>query len=153
MATIDFPSELPAAIREGYNTNHVSPFKRTGMASGRAKQRRTFTSVPTMADVTWRLSEYEARVFEAWFRYDVNDGTDWFNTTLKTPMGYQPYECRFADIYEGPRLTDEDFWTVRAQLEIRERQILTKDWYEYGRFALTDADIIDTALNREWPAA
>jgi hypothetical protein len=124
MATIDFPADLPLAVREGYDIKHTDPVKRTVMASGRSRSRRVFTSVvPTMADVTWRFGDYQALLFEAWFKYDLGDGTEWFNADLRTPIGAIPYECRFADMYEGPMLAGDNRWIFKAQLEIIERPI------------------------------
>lgn len=152
MADIDFPAGLPKPLRQGYGLNHVSPFARTEMATGRARQRRTFTSVPSMATVTWLLDTLQAQTFEAWFRDAITDGADWFNCELKTPIGLRPYECRFADMYDGPTLVGLDHWRYGAELEIRERPILPPGWGLVPDL-VQGASIIDVAVNREWPEA
>jgi len=154
MATVDFPSSLPAATisRNGYDINHVSPFARTTMRTGRARQRRTFQSVPSNVNLQFRFNEPQAQIFEGWFAYDITDGADWFNIDLKTPVGnIAPYECRFTEMYSGPRLDNSDYWNYTAQVEIRERPILSKDWYEFGQEFILGASIIDIAINQEWP--
>src|SRR5699024_10144217 len=80
---LDFPKELPPFMREGYGFNHVQPFARTEMVTGRARQRRTFQSVPSILPVSIILNDSEAQLFEAWFAYDAMDGTKWFNATIK----------------------------------------------------------------------
>lgn len=152
MATVDFPPELPRPSRDGYALQHVSPFARTEMQTGRARQRRTFTSVPSMVPLSWLLTNVHAQIFEAWFRYDITDGTDWFNIVLTSPAGkLTPYECRFTEMYRGPELVGVDRWRYRAEVEIRERPVIARDWYLYGREFVLGSSIIDVAINQEWP--
>lgn len=154
MATIDYPSTLPTPSRDGYALQHVSPFSRTPMRTGRARQRRTFQSVPSEVGLTFTFREPEAQVFEGWFAYDITDGADWFNIDLKTPVGnLAPYECRFMEMYSGPELFGLDLWRYTARVEIRERPILAKDWYEFGQEFILGASIIDIAINDKWPEA
>jgi hypothetical protein len=102
MALVSWPEQLPLPEQSGYAIQHVSPLQRTEMVSGRARQRRVYTSVPSMVAVQFFCTEAQAQVFELFFRYGITDGADWFMCTLKTPLGLMPYECRFNGIYEGP---------------------------------------------------
>lgn len=149
---INYPEGLPWPVRDGYDLNHVSPFTRTPMDSGRARQRRRFSSVPTNVTVGWIFSEQEALIFEAWFRDKIHDGTDWFNCPLKTPMGEKPYVCRFTEMYRGPTPTGICKYKVTAALEIWERPLLAPGWGNFPDF-IRYADIIDLALNDRWPKA
>lgn len=151
MATVDFPSSLPLPERTGYGLQHTSTFARTTMASGRAKQRAMFTSVPTAAPVEWILTNSQAQVFEAWFTHGIGNGVAWFNCKLQTPMGLKDYKCQFKAMYEGPELIGVDHWRIRAELEIFERPIFSKEWYLYGLQFIEYSSIIDQAMNREWP--
>ena len=154
MATVDYPSGLPAPNRDGYAFQAVSPFRRTEMSTGRARQRRTFTSSPTTVPLSWILSTQEAQVFEGWFSYQITDGTDWFNIDLLTPMGNLiSYECRFAEMYSGPELFGVKHWKFTAPVELRERAILSPSYGAYGAEFVLGSDIIDIALNRLWPEA
>lgn len=151
-ASIDYPAGLPVPLRSGYGMQHVSPLMRTDLESGRARQRRRFTSTPIIAGVTWLMTQVQAQAFEAWFRWTLSDGAEWFNTRLSTPLGLQPYECRFAGMYSGPELVGVDRFRFSADLEIRERQTLPAD-YALLPSMILDQGIIDRALNQEWPAA
>lgn len=154
MATKDYPSYLPKPLRDNYDIQHVSPFARTTMATGRARQRRTFTSVPSAVTVNWYMDGAKAQLFEAWFKYEITDGAEWFNIDLKTPVGnFAPYECRFMEMYNGPTIDDANNWRFSAQLEIRERPVLTQEWWLYGQEFIQGASIIDVALNSKWPEA
>lgn len=152
MTTISYPSQLRPPLRENYSVQHVSPLLRTQMQSGRARQRRLFTSVPSMVQVSFHFgSEAEARLFEGFFQHTLKDGVEWFNAPLRTPMGFRDYECRFTDIY-GPLELSGRSWRTSAQLEIRERQTISAEWVAFPDY-VAHSDIIDLAINREWPSA
>lgn len=154
MAEKDYPSYLPKPLRNDYGIQHVSPFARTEMTTGRARQRRTFTTVPSVVSVNWYMDGAKAQLFEAWFRYEITDGAEWFNIDLKTPVGdFAPYECRFVEMYDGPSIDSANNWRFSAQLEIRERPILDQQWWTYGQEFVAGSSIIDIALNSKWPEA
>jgi hypothetical protein len=151
MTTINFPDGLPAPLRSGYNINHVSTIMSSDLQSGRARKRRRYTSVPSMVNVTWLLTQNQAAIFEAWFKYTISDGVEWFNSRLLTPVGLTDYECRFTDMYSGPELVGKNLFRFTAQLEIRERQVLDEYWLTAGYEYIFNADIFDYAVNKEWP--
>lgn len=151
-----FPSELPRPLQSGYGLQHVSPFIRTEMQSGRARQRRTFTNVPSSVSVTWFFtSPGECALFEGWFRDagGAGDGANWFTMRLQTPIADAEFNCRFAGMYQGPTLAAFDKWQVTATLEIRERPLIEDDWAIIMPGVILMADIFDYAINREWPSA
>ena len=152
MPLVSWPTQLPLPEQSGYAIQHVSPLQRTTMVSGRARQRRVYTSVPSMVAVQWFLTEQQAQLFEAFFRYAITDGADWFLLPMKTPMFTGDYECRFTGIYDGPTLTTYDKWTVSATIEIKERQTLNAGFAYVPQYAI-DSSIIDIAVNQLWPAA
>lgn len=149
---IEYPSQLPTPQRDGYGLQHVSPLMRTEMASGRARQRRRFTSVPTMVRFNWLMEQGQAQLFEVWFKHTLSDGAAWFELPLRTPMGLQPYEARFAGMYQGPELVGLTHWRFTAELELRDRQTLPKGWQELPDY-IVGPSIFDKAMNREWPEA
>lgn len=153
MGAIYYPDQLPIPLKDGFGLQPVSPLRRTQLTSGRARQRRIYTSVPTNASVTWSFkTDKEAQLFEAWYRDTIDDGTAWFYMRLKTPLGIQPYKCRFTDIYQGPILSRPRFWKFTATLELWERPLLPRGWGNFPELVL-GTDIIDLAVNREWPEA
>lgn len=152
MSLVSWPKQLPLPEQSGYAIQHISPLQRTTMVSGRARQRRAYTSVPSNVAVQWFLTEQQAQLFEAFFRYAITDGADWFLLPLKTPMFTGDYECRFTGVYEGPTLTTFNKWTVSATIEIKERQTLAAG-FAYVPQYIFDSSIIDVALNDLWPAA
>ena len=150
---IDYPQSLPWPTREGYEINHVQPFRRTTMDSGRAMQRKRFSKVPSMFNVSWVFTDSnQAAAFEAWFRDALNDGVAWFNSPLKTPIGSGMYVCRFTEMYAGPTLVGLCAWRVSAVLELWERPLLPVGSGLFPDY-IVNASILDVAMNREWPEA
>lgn len=151
-----YPTQLPLPMQNGYAIQHQSPFVRTEMQSGRARQRRAFTSVPSSVSVTWFFTkDFDCQLFEGWFRdaLGAKDGENWFDMPLQTPLGTYQYQCRFADMYQGPQLVAFNKWQVSATLEIRERPILPDGWATIMPGFILMPDIFDIAMNQEWPAA
>ena len=151
-----YPAGLPLPQQQGYALQHTSPMMRTPMQSGRARQRRTYTSVPTAVSVSWLFTtQGEAQLFEGWYRDDIGagDGANWFAMKLQTPLGIMDYDCRFTDIYSGPQLVGFDKWQFTATLEIRERPIIAEGWATIMPDYILLSDIFDAAMNQEWPSA
>ena len=141
-SNIDFPHQyFPMPQRSGLGYTPVSPLMRSTMTSGRTRQRRKYTSVPTEAGVSWVFTDVQAQLFEAWF-----------NMRIRTPLGVSDYVCRFKDIYDGPVLYALGYWKISATLELWERPILPPGWGNFPEF-IAGQNIIDYALNKEWPEA
>lgn len=151
--SINFPHQyLPMPQRTGLGYKPVSPLLRTSLTSGRARQRRLYTSTPTQVGVTWIMSEAQGQLFEAWFRDATGDGAAWFNMRIRSPGSVADHVCRFTDIYEGPTLVALGFWQYSATLELWERPGLPPGWGLYPEL-LSGSSLIDIAINREWPEA
>ena len=150
---IAYPEFLPEPQRDGYGFQPVSPMARSELQSGRARQRRRFTSVPTVASVTWLMDDGEAQLFEGWFEHILLSGSLWFQCPLKTPLGMDEHRARFVDIYEGPILVGESFWRFTAKLELFKRPILDAEWIIEAPDYIAMADIFDIAMNQKWSKA
>ncbi|WP_256582396.1 MULTISPECIES: transposase [unclassified Pseudomonas] len=147
---IIYPKQLSLPLHDGYKLDTISPLMRTRLDSGRSRQRRKFTSVPTEVSVKWIFNDNQASFFEAWFARTLGDGALWFEATLKTPLGLKDYVCRFTDIYDGPELIGVDHWAYSATLELRDRPLMAPGWENFPELWF-GKNIIDMAINREWP--
>lgn len=148
--TIYYPEKLPRGLHSGRSYQLVSPLARSELVSGRARQRRAFTSVPQAAKIQWLFTSVQGQLFEAWWRDALTDGVNWFECPLETPLGYSEYRCRFTGVYSGPTRVGPELWSYSAELELYERAVLPPGWSEFPEFIL-DSSIIDLAVNREWP--
>ena len=143
---INYPAEyLPCPLKENFGLKPTSPLKSSTM--------RAYTSVPSQTSVAWIFTDGQAQLFEAWVRDITMDGANWFNMPLLTPLGQQDYVCRFTDdFYEGPTPEGGKYWRYTATLELWERPILPPGWAEFPDF-IVNSNILDLAVNREWPEA
>ena len=147
-----YPSQLPRPLIDGYKLSTTDPLMRSDMNSGRARQRRKFTSVPTTVKVSWNMDQLQAGFFEAWYARTLVDGAEWFVCELESTAGFQEYECRFVGIYDGPEKVQVLRWEFSATLEFRERPLIPSPWEQFPEYWF-NLNIIDMALNREWPEA
>lgn len=147
---IQYPAELPLPLQEGYKLSTQDPKLSSQLISGRVRERRAFTFVPTSIQVRWNMDEQQASFFEAWFARTLVDGTLWFDATLKTPAGFKDYTCRILGMYDGPALVQVNRWEYTATLELRDRPLMAPGWENFPDFWF-NKNIIDMAINREWP--
>lgn len=149
---ITWPTQLPAPNLDGYGLQNGEAMQRSELSSGRARQRRRFTSVPTVATVSWVMTQPQSQLFEAWYKYTLKDGAEWFEGKARTALGYGDYEMRFTGMYAGPVPFAFSDFRFEAQVEIRERQTLGESWVLFPDYII-ESNIIDLAVNVEWPAA
>ncbi|WP_404653616.1 hypothetical protein [Raoultella terrigena] len=152
MPDIYYPHDsLPMPLQDGYGFQPISPLKRTDMSTGRARQRRAYTSTPTQATIAWFMeTDAQGLAFESWFRDTLSDGAAWFMMKLQTPAGVKFYKCRFTDIYQGPVLVPPLSWRYSATLELWERPLIPAPWGNYPEW-IVGSSLLDLALNKEWP--
>lgn len=150
--TIYYPAGLPRGRHSGRSYQLVSPLLRSDLVSGRAIQRRRFTSVPQGANINWLFNDVQGQAFEAWWRDQLTDGASWFECPLDTPMGYYLYTCRFTDVYKGPSRAGPNLWAYSAELELRERAVPAVGEGEFPEDILY-SEIFDLTINKEWPRA
>ncbi|MNB94605.1 hypothetical protein D3C75_417610 [compost metagenome] len=124
---------------------------RSELQSGRSRQRRRYTSVPTTASVSWLLDDAESQLFEGWFEYVLLSGSLFFECPLKTTVGLEIYQARFTDTYRGPTLVGDSFWRFTASLELLKRPLVEPEWFLILPDYILMADIFDRAVNQEWP--
>lgn len=148
---ITYPEGLPLGLHSGRSYQLISPLQRSELDSGRARQRRRFTSVPEGASVSWLFTGVQARAFIAWWRDALIDGSQWFEMPLDHPgLGLTDYTCRFTDVYKGPARVGADWWSITAELELRERAAPPIGYGDFPEYII-DASIFDIAMNSLWP--
>lgn len=147
---LTYPKGLSLPLREGYGFTPVSPILRSPKMSGRSVQRRLYSSVPTIVNVSWLFTAPQAQLFEGWCKWEIN-WVDWFLCPIKSPLGLQPTRARFTDIYQGPELVGVNMWRYTATLELFEMPLADKDWVINAPDYILGSGILDRAVNKEWP--
>lgn len=155
-----YPEGLPLPQREGYGFAPVSPIKRSNKVSGRATQRRLYSSVPTLVSVSWLFDSEEASLFEGFCKWEINWG-DFFLCPVKSPRGLQLARVRFTDeFYQGPDLVGIDMWRYTAVLELFEMPVVNEAEYA-SLLAGMDIGVMNAQLRslmqrwytKSWPGA
>lgn len=124
MAT--WPTNLPLPLTSSYGIQPQQGFIRTDMDQGPARQRRRFTTTPTIYPVKFMMTESEFGIFESWFRDEADDGAAWFDIQLRGGTGLQTVEARFMQGWSASRVAPN--YEVQAQLEVRNRPIDTRSF-------------------------
>ncbi|URL59626.1 hypothetical protein IM816_05885 [Luteibacter flocculans] len=118
MADPIFPAALPAVrVGDGYGYQPVSPFARTNMDSGLARQRRRFVSVPTTVTAKLRLTTTQLGTFESFFWNDLNAGVSWFVVPLVNGRGMNSVRARITEAPATAGTESPDVWDVSLKLE------------------------------------
>ncbi|VVO23950.1 hypothetical protein [Pseudomonas fluorescens] len=146
-----YPEGLPLPLREGYGFDPVSPMTSSALVTGRKIRRRAYRSVPTVAAVSWLMSDTQAQLFEGWFEHVLISGTAPFECQFKTPTGLDDYQARFTDIYSGPTLVGVSHWRFTANLELLKRPLVDAEWVLFAPEYILMSDIFDSAMTQEWP--
>ena len=151
---IEYPAELAYPDLSGYSLEHAPNLSRTTMVSGRARQRRKYTSVPSFVTLSWGMPQKEFELFEAWFRWELKEGQEWFTGWAQTGGITTQTVMRFVGSDSGPaytaRMNGPDYWSISCRLEIREKQTFADGWQHLPQYILFPS-ILDMAINREWP--
>lgn len=119
-------ARIPLPNVEGYAITPGEALVRTDMESGAARARRRFTQTPAKVAVRWNLRPLTYAIFEAWFRHEAMEGAQWFEIELLGGIGLAPHQARFTKAYQA-RLSSGNLWEVSAELELRNRPMLTRD--------------------------
>jgi hypothetical protein len=149
---IQYPSQLPPPLQDSYGLTTADPKLSTTLVTGRVRERRRFTTVPTTINVRWNMDQTQASYFETWFREILVDGSLWFDAPLKTPLGFELYSCRIRGMYSGPALVQVNRWEFTATLELKKRPMMPDGWVNFPDIWF-NMNLVDLAVNREWPEA
>lgn len=155
MAT--WPTYLPAPLRAGYEINPEDPILRTQMDAGPDRVRRRYTAIPSRIPVSWRLTEAQLALFEAWHKYEALDGAAWFTVSLVNGLGFQSMEARFAKPPKKALLSGTN-WEVSAELEVRALPVMTQECLDVALAYDPDSiaygsPVLHTLVNTTLPSA
>lgn len=157
---LTYPEGLPLPLRDGYGFTAVSPIRRSNKVSGRAMQRRLYSSVPTTANVSWLFTAEQAQLFEGFCKWGLG-WASWFLCPIRAPLGLKLTRVRFTDkFYQGPDLVGVDMWRYTAELELFELPIINEAEY-VSLLAGMDIVVMNTQLRnlmqrwytKSWPGA
>ena len=124
---VKYPKDLKLPLVSSHTLAQQSNLLRTDMASGRARQRKRFQSVPTTMGATWKLNKYQAQILEGFVTHGVNDAVNWFLMPVRTPEGLIEHEVRFKQSPLESASFNGGFWNYSANIEIKKRQVVSEE--------------------------
>lgn len=151
MSTPIYPEDLP--IPRAFRLTPTQQVLGTDADAGPIAYRRRSRQPGATATIEFRYLRDEYSRYVEWFKSDLKYGHKWFWINLPGPNGIKLQIIRFMDkpkaVLEGHR-----FWTVTAQIEIRDRlvpseevMLLTSSPYPYMSADSTD---ISADFDRAW---
>ena len=111
-----WPSVLPNPSTN-FNGSVNSAVVRTNMDSGYVRKRKRFTQQMRTIKVKWEMDDNQFAIFQAWLKYKINAGADWFICNLPLGSGVRPYTVRFADDNYDHAHKGVLYWNVSSTLE------------------------------------
>lgn len=119
-----WPSVLPNPST-AFSSSVDSSVIRTKMDSGYVRQRKRFTQQFRTIKAKWEMDDDQLAIFQAWWKYKINNGADWFQANLALGSGLRLYTVRFTESYDHS-YKGVLFWNVSANLECLVDSPLTK---------------------------
>lgn len=92
---------------------------RIDMDSGRARQRKLFTTAMRTMTVRWQLTDPQWALFQGVLEHKLNQGADWFNIVLPTGDGLKTCVARFVKGAWTAKYVPVMHWDVSASLEVQ----------------------------------
>ena len=124
---VRYPKDLKLPLVSTHRLSQNPNLLRTEMASGRARQRKRFQSVPTTMAATWKLEADQAVIFEGFVKHGTNDAVNWFVMPIRTPQGLIDHDVRFKQSPLESCSFNGGFWSYSANIEIKERQVVSEE--------------------------
>ena len=124
---VRYPKDLKLPLVSSHTLAQQSNLLRTDMASGRARQRKRFQSVPTTMGASWKLNKYQAQILEGFVTHGINDAVNWFLMPVRTPEGLIEHEVRFKQSPLESCTYNGGFWNYSANIEIKKRQVVSEE--------------------------
>jgi hypothetical protein len=155
--TVNWPTSINYLVeRNAYTIDPHDDNARTDFEQGPARVRKRFTTSRALFTLVWKMSAFELLYFEAFYKYDLANGTRWFNIPIYSPDAYAIREARFNGKYTPSNDGSAFDWNVSAVLELRELPTLTQDEYLYlnafgGNLSIEDR--LDPLVNIAYPHA
>lgn len=122
-----FPLPLRGCIRvsDGYELEPVASFVRTEMEVGAARQAPRDPGSPVPLRCVMEFNQAQQAMFDAWYRYKVADGVDFFELPLAIGETVALREVRFTRAPRS-RLLAKGVWITQCEIELRTMPLMTE---------------------------
>ena len=114
-----WPATLPHPLIDGYSLQILDNCERTPVEAAHARVRKMLAGDKDFLTVNWMMTNEQFSAFRDWYRDEVSDGAEWFDTQMDYDgQGLKAVEARFASKWTVRH--ERPFrWRVAAKLEIK----------------------------------
>ena len=113
---IKYPDKLPCFKLDDKTAQPVDGGVNTELPNGALYRRFGFISTPIFHEVSWNLTEEQARLLDSWYRYTLHHGTEWFEVRLHQPSGNKKVLMQFAEVFQGCHKVAPNLYQASARL-------------------------------------
>jgi hypothetical protein len=145
-----YPDMLPGFQLDNFGYEDTDNTLRTEMEGGPDRVRLRTTQTDTLFTVSAKMSYHQLETFEAWFRYKINKGIDWFEIPLAVGMGLETQTARFVGKFK-PKAYSPRGWIISATLEVEQRPTLNLEELDYVLEYDGLAEILARVVHIEMP--
>lgn len=114
MTLPEWPAGLPQA---DISLAPQSPFRRTQMESGLARQRRRFRVYPVQVTANFLMDGPQYSAYCQFSDQSLNGWASWFLMTISDERGIRNARVRFVGAPKADRISNRPLWRLSATLE------------------------------------
>ena len=123
---MEYPADLlPHPLLQGYLSAPDNNVLVTEMESGATRLRRLYSDRQQTLGVAWIFSSDQLAIFEAWFKYKIDQGAAWFDMSVKDGQGLSELTCRFQSSYQVQSISHNQ-WRVQAAVRVRNPRTMSE---------------------------
>lgn len=152
---VDYPSQFRLAIQSSKKREVAKTFINSAPLAGKMYTQRLTDESPVIWDFDLVFNQFDAKLFDAWFKVAVDSGNNSINMPIKTEQGLVVHEVRFIDIPQAREVAE----TWRYSCSVQAVEIVRPEDPNYLSdiamlgYGQKDMWNIDQAINIEWPEA
>lgn len=143
MAVLYPNGKLPVPVRDGFGAGGLTQYKATKMDDGHTLVRRSFKRFALKFTLAWRFTDDQLAYFQAWVKYSLRDGVDWFEIDLNGKGMTE--SVKFLKEPQTSRDTTRNKWVVTAECHGMTRDAMIRP---VGYIAQWPAELPDPEANQ-----
>ena len=150
---VDYPSQFRLAIQQGKKREVAKTFINSEPLTGKMYTQRLTDEAPVIWDFDLVFMQFQAKLFDAWFKVVADSGNESVNMPIKTEQGIVVHEVRFIDIPQPREVGETWRYSCSVQAAKIERPDNLNDLINIINLGYVEQNLydIDGAVNMYWP--
>ena len=151
---VDYPSQFRLAIQSSKKREVAKTFINSEPLAGKMYTQRLTDEAPVIWDFDLVFMQFQAKLFDAWFKVVADSGNESVNMPIKTEQGIVTHEVRFIDIPQPREVGDTWRYSCSVQAAKVERPDNLDDLINIINLGYNEQNLydIDGAVNMFWPS-